>query len=337
MKHANIAFFVPHVGCPHRCSFCDQHVISGKGQPPSPQEVTKTLAAALKKMDGCFQAEIAFFGGSFTAIGRETMLSLLQAAACFVGPKKFMGIRVSTRPDAVNPEVLSLLRAYQVSAIELGAQSMDSRVLCLNRRGHTPEDVRSASHLIREWRFSLGLQMMTGLYGDTDAGALQTAKELAALAPDTMRIYPTAVLRGTELERRFLQGDYHPPTAEESIPLCAELLSYFTLHNIRVIRMGLHASPEIEGKLVAGAYHPAFRELCEGEILYRKICRRLEGLPSGAYRVRIHPAMVSRLVGQKKRNIRRLQELGYRLDICPDASAAVSDLQILKGEELGKE
>ena len=320
MKHANVAFFVPHAGCPHRCSFCDQHAISGAAQPPLPQQVSDTLKKALRQMPCPEEAEIAFFGGSFTAIRRETMLSLLRAAEGFIGPGRFHGIRISTRPDAISPEILDILKAYRVTAIELGAQSMDERVLALNRRGHTAEDVKNASHLIRQEGFSLGLQMMTGLYGDTDAGARMTARELAALHPDTMRIYPTAVLRGTELAERVREGSYHPPAAEESVALCTELLSFFTLHGIRVIRMGLHASPEIEEKLVAGAYHPAFRELCEGEMLYNRVYENLQEKGAGCYCVTVHPAMASRVVGHKKRNFERLQALGYRLSIKTDGT-----------------
>ncbi|MCI8441835.1 MAG: radical SAM protein [Provencibacterium sp.] len=327
MKHANIAFFVPHAGCPHRCSFCDQHAISGEAQPPSPDEVCQTLSGILQQQNHR-ETEIAFFGGSFTAIERKTMVALLKAASVFIGPGRFSGIRISTRPDAIDREVLSILQAYRVTSIELGAQSMDERVLLLNHRGHTAQDVRRACSLIRETGFSLGLQMMTGLYGDTDTGALQTAKELAALHPDTMRIYPTAVLRGTGLERLFREGAYRPPGVEESIPLCAELLRYFTSHGIRVIRMGLHASPELEERLVAGAYHPAFRELCEGELLYIEMKRRLQTLLPGAYRITVHPTMVSRAVGQKKRNLQRLQAAGYHLLVRQENSLPVAALNI---------
>ncbi len=139
MKHSNIAFFVPHLGCPHVCSFCDQRSISGASRQPQPQEVREVCGHALKHMTQQQRqnTEIAFFGGSFTAIDRETMLGLLEAAAPFCGAGKLAGIRISTRPDAVSEEILRLLRQYRVSAVELGAQSMDDRVLALNRRGHT--------------------------------------------------------------------------------------------------------------------------------------------------------------------------------------------------------
>ncbi|MCI8622367.1 MAG: radical SAM protein [Provencibacterium sp.] len=328
MKHANIAFFVPHAGCPHQCSFCDQRAISGQAQPPSPEEVKKTLLEALPAVQNRTETEIAFFGGSFTAIERRTMISLLEAAAPFVGPDRFSGIRISTRPDAVDLEILSILRTYHVTSVELGAQSMDDRVLTANRRGHTAGDVRRASRLIQKSGFSLGLQMMTGLYQDTDAGAWQTAQELARLRPDTMRIYPTVVLRGTELARRFQDGSYHPPTLEKTIPLCAHLLRYFALHDIQVIRLGLHANREIEGKILGGAYHPALRELCEGELLYSEMRDLLRASEPGSYQVSVHPSMISRIIGHGRRNVTRLQALGYRLSVRPDAALSVSDLKI---------
>ena len=184
MRHANIALFVPHIGCPHRCSFCDQNAISGAERPPEPADVTAACETALQSLGSrAAEAEIAFFGGSFTAIDRGYMLRLLDAARPYVRAGKVRGIRLSTRPDAVEPEVLSLLREYGVTTIELGAQSMDDRVLALNGRGHTADQVRRAACRVREMGFSLGLQMMTGLPGDTPEGAWYTARELASPLP----------------------------------------------------------------------------------------------------------------------------------------------------------
>ena len=205
MKHANIALFVPHIGCPHRCSFCDQNAISGAECPPEPADVTAACETALQSLGSrAAEAEIAFFGGSFTAIDRGYMLRLLDAARPYVRAGKVRGIRLSTRPDAVEPEVLSLLREYGVTTIELGAQSMDDRVLELNGRGHTADQVRRAACRVREMDFSLGLQMMTGLPGDTPEGAWYTARELAALSPAEVRIYPTVVLDGTRMGEWYL-------------------------------------------------------------------------------------------------------------------------------------
>ena len=169
MKHSNIAFFIPHIGCPNKCSFCNQNSISGANDIPHEKDVVDVLSNALKSLDEdkLSNTEIAFFGGSFTAIDRDYMLELLSAANRFVGKDKFSGIRISTRPDAIDDEVLALLKQYGVTAIDLGAQSMDGEVLEKNFRGHSVEDVVNASKLIQKYRFSLGLQMMTGLYCDT--------------------------------------------------------------------------------------------------------------------------------------------------------------------------
>lgn len=181
-------------------------------------------------------AEIAFFGGSFTAIGRDYMLELLEAAAPFVGGA-FRGIRISTRPDAVDGETLGLLRRYGVTAVELGAQSMDDGVLDQNLRGHTAADVERAAGLVRDAGFELGLQMMTGLYGSDEARDFMTAERLAACAPDTVRVYPTVVMEGTGLAALWRAGAYRPQTLEEAVSLGARLLEFFEGKGVRVIRM----------------------------------------------------------------------------------------------------
>ncbi len=205
MKHANVALFVPNNGCPHACSFCSQRSITGRQNQPEPRDVRSAAETALRSLRPveAKQAEIAFFGGSFTAIDRGYMLSLLRAAYPYVRDGRFYGIRISTRPDYIDDGILTLLRQYGVTTIELGAQSMDDRVLALNGRGHTAQQVVQASSLIRERGFRLGLQMMTGLYGDSAAGAKKTAEALASLLPACVRIYPTLVLRGTELGSRY--------------------------------------------------------------------------------------------------------------------------------------
>lgn len=319
MKHANIALFVPHIGCPHRCSFCDQNAISGAERPPEPEDVTAACETALQSLGSrAREAEIAFFGGSFTAIDRDYMLRLLEAARPYVRSEKVWGIRLSTRPDAVEPEMLRLLQEYGVTSIELGAQSMDDRVLALNGRGHTAEQVRQAARRVRESGFRLGLQMMTGLPGDTPEGAWHTARELAALSPEEMRIYPTVVLDGTRMGEWYRQGIYQPPGVEESVSLCAGLLDYLEGQGIRVIRLGLHASRSLEERLLGGAYHPAFRELCEGELLVQELLRSLSGQTPGPVAVRLNPRDRSRFTGPHRKNLTRLAGLGWQVTIKED-------------------
>ena len=217
MKHANIALFIPHNGCPHQCSFCNQVRITGMQKQPSPQDVISAVTTARESLgERLHKAEIAFFGGSFTAVEPNYMRSLLETASTFVKSGTVAGIRISTRPDALEAPVLDLLKRKGVTAIELGAQSMDDSVLAMNGRGHTAQQVREASRRIRDNGFSLGLQMMTGLYGSSAKQDRQTAEELAQLRPDTMRIYPTVVMEGTRLAELYQQGLYHPMELDEA-------------------------------------------------------------------------------------------------------------------------
>ena len=329
MKHSNIAFFIPHLGCPHQCSFCSQRSISGQQKPPAPEEVAATCRQALGEIPkGRRQeTEIAFFGGSFTAVRREYQQALLEAAAPFCGEDGFSGIRISTRPDCVSRENLDFLKQYPVSAIELGVQSMNNEVLRLNGRGHTAEQALEASARVRAYGFSLGLQMMTGLYGDCKESTYETAEKLISCRPDTVRIYPTVVIRGTELCRLYEAGLYHPMTAEETVPLAADLMERFRQAGIRVIRVGLHASRELERDLVAGAYHPAFRELCEGEIYYRLAMEQLRKLGKPEAEIWVAPGAVSKLVGQGKINRIRMNQAGFHVIIKQDAALRPYELR----------
>lgn len=318
----NVAVFVPHVGCPNQCSFCDQRAITGGAQAPTPQQVWDTArSAAVHLGDRVKETEIAFFGGSFTAIPREQMVSLLAPAKEAVERFGFRGLRCSTRPDAVDREVLSLLKAYHMAAVELGAQSMDSQVLELNHRGHTPEDTVRAAGLIREAGLELGVQMMTGLYGSTSEKDLKTAKALIALGPDTARIYPTVVLEGTPLAELYRRGLYRPQTVEEAVDLCARLLPLFEEAGVRVIRLGLHAEKDVERRRIAGAYHPALRELAESRLFLSRLLPELEKLPQGRYQVKVRPRELSIAIGQRRANVRALEDRGYQVGFVPGEEA----------------
>ena len=244
MKKGNISIFVPHIGCPQKCSFCNQNTITGSHSVPTPDDVKNAVETALLKTE--YEYEIAFFGGSFTAIERAYMISLLETAKPYIESGKIKGIRCSTRPDAIDDEVLSLLKSYGVTAIELGAQSMNDAVLSANLRGHTADDVRNASRLIKEYGFELGLQMMTDLYLSTPELDIETAKEIIKLNPDTVRIYPTVTLKNTYLEKLMIEGKYIPSSIESTISLCAKLVPMFNDKGIKIIRLGLHASDDVK-------------------------------------------------------------------------------------------
>ncbi len=307
-NHANISVFVPHLGCPNKCSFCNQHYIARTSSLPNADTVKEAVETAVKsKSYNPESTEIAFFGGSFTAIERVYMLSLLGAAFRYVQNGAVKGIRISTRPDCINAEILGILKQYGVTAIELGAQSMSDEVLTLNKRGHTAADVVNASKMIKEYGFSLGLQMMTGLYGDDDKKALYTARKIIELKPDTVRIYPTIVLEDTLLADLVRAGNYTPQTLDSAVGLCSELLNMFKADNIRVIRTGLHTIDE--EKYLAGPWHPAFKELCDSAFYLKKAKEILTD--KGNYEITVNPRELSKMIGQKRENVNKLKELGY--------------------------
>ena len=264
------------------------------------------------------KAEIAFFGGSFTAVPRDYMLELLEAAD--EGLRKYgcyNGIRCSTRPDCISEEIISVLKQYGVTAVELGAQSMSGEVLKLNERGHSAEDVRRAAGLISESGIELGLQMMTGLYGDTPQRCRETAKEFIKLNPKTVRIYPTVILKGTRLGELFESGEYQSFGFDETVALCAELLREFNSAGVRVIRMGLHASPEVERDMLGGVYHPAFREIVESRLFLEDMKKELFQREKGDYVILTDPKNISKAVGQKRANIAAMKALGYNVAVKP--------------------
>ena len=238
MKKGNISIFVPHLGCPCQCSFCNQKTITGQANQPTPQDVDKAVKTALKSKG--FDYEIAFFGGSFTAIDREYMISLLKAANKYIKSNEVKGIRISTRPDYIDKEILDILKSYGVTSIELGAQSMSDDVLLANDRGHSAESVFKSSELIKSYGFSLGLQMMTGLYKSDIQKDLYTAETFVKINPDTVRIYPTVIMKDTKLAELYLNGEYTPYSLEKSVNLCSKLIELFEKNNIKIIRLGLH-------------------------------------------------------------------------------------------------
>jgi len=306
--HSNISIFVPHIGCPNKCSFCNQRHITGAFNAPHPEDVDNAVAAAKKSKNyNPKTTEIAFFGGSFTAINRHYMLGLLKAAAFYVESGDVSGIRISTRPDAIDDEILTILKENHVTAIELGAQALNDRVLRMNNRGHNTADVYKASALIKQYGFELGLQLMTGLFGDSDSSAVRTAKRVIEILPDTVRIYPTIVLKDTDLAALNADGIYTPQTLEEAVNLAVKLYTMFTENGIKVIRLGLHS---IENKAyIAGPWHPAFSELCQSQIMLNTALKILK--EKGKYTLYVGKSDVSKMTGQKKSNLLHLASMGY--------------------------
>jgi histone acetyltransferase (RNA polymerase elongator complex component) len=330
-SHANIPIFVPHGGCRERCSFCNQRAASGQIVAPTPADVREMLEKAYRSLgEKARSAQIAFFGGSFTALPPEERRPLLAVAKPYVDAGAFAGIRISTRPDCVDEDILDELLAAGVVAVELGAQSMDDAVLAANHRGHTAAQVTDAATRIRQRGLELGLHMMTGLYRATPTSDKATALALAELRPDTMRIHPTLVLRDTALARLYEAGQYTPETLEEAVESCANILAIFWERGIPVIRLGLHDEPSLAENLLAGPYHPAFRELVEGNILLRKALAAIQaaGIAPGDVTLEVHPRNISTMAGQNRRNMAALAEQGFQARIRPNDSVPPLEVQV---------
>ncbi|MDE6780660.1 MAG: radical SAM protein [Ruminococcus sp.] len=332
MKHSNISIFIPHNGCPNKCSFCNQHTISGAQKSPTADEVFQICQKALAEIRSPENAEIAFFGGSFTAIPRDYMLELLETAVQFVGKGKFHGIRISTRPDCIDGQVLEILKHYNVTSIELGSQSMNDDVLRLNDRGHTAEDVFRASRLIREYGFELGLQMMVGLYGSTGANEIETVSDIIEIRPDTVRIYPVVILKNTRLAELLESGEYKPLEFNEVLEICSAALELFEGVGIKVIKCGLHASEFVEKDMVGGFYHPAFRELCES-LIYRQKTEefiKYHKPENNIYKVAVNPSCISKAVGHKRSNTEYFSKCGFEVKFVGDSSIPVCEVGEVK-------
>lgn len=329
---ANVAIFVPHNGCPNKCSFCDQRHITGCVSQPDANDVKNTLEIALNSLkEKSYESEIAFFGGSFTAIDRKYMLELLESTREYID--KFKGIRISTRPDAIDDEVLYVLKNYNVTSIELGAQSMVDSVLLANMRGHSAEDVIKASGLIKSYGFSLGLQMMTGLYKSNDELDIFTAQEFIKIKPETVRIYPTVVLENTTLAELYKEKQYNPPDVGEACRLCAKLIPMFEKAYIKIIRVGLHDSETLKSNMIGGAFHPAFRELCEAQIYLDKIITEidLKNINLGDVKIYVPKSDLSKAIGQKGINKQRLISLGFKPVFIPKETLADRQVLVTKG------
>jgi histone acetyltransferase (RNA polymerase elongator complex component) len=313
----SIALFIPHMGCPHSCSFCDQRSISGQKDPVTPETVRTELQRAFARPQP-ENVEIAFFGGSFTCLARERMIAFLEEARPYLESGQAASLRCSTRPDGITPEILDILERYRMRTVELGAQSLDDGVLRRNGRGHTAADVERAVSLLKSRGFRVGLQIMTGLPGDTEETLQQTVDRVAALRPDMLRVYPTVVVDGTPLARWMREGQFTPVDVEGSIRLCTPILRRMRQEQIPIIRMGLHAEKELEPLILGGGYHPAFRELCESRLLREDWTPELQKLPKGKVTLTVPPRMISRAVGQKRSNLRYWAELGYQVTVRGD-------------------
>lgn len=333
-KQYIIPIFVPHLGCPNNCTFCNQKTISGQVNEVTAKDVKEIVEYYLdsfKEKDR--YTEIAFFGGSFTGIELEKQEELLNSAYEFIKTKKVNSIRVSTRPDYIDKDKLKLLKKYKVKTIELGVQSTNDYVLRRCKRNHTFEDVKKASKLIRRYGFVLGHQMMVGLPESNLLDEIRTAKDLAKLRPKIMRIYPVLVLKGTELEKEYADGTYFPLSVDQAVERCKELCYFFAKKRITVIRVGLQPTDTISdftknknSQVVAGPYHDTFRQLVEASINYDKIVNKIKSYNVKVKEVKIFtsPENVNNVVGYKRENIKKLKDY-YDVDVKIEQNKKMKD------------
>lgn len=309
-RESIIPVFVPHLGCPNDCVFCNQRRISGQQLPAGPETVRNAIDSAAAFLPKGERRQLAFYGGSFTAIPVAIQESLLSIAKEYLDRGDIHSIRLSTRPDAIDDTVLDRLCRYGVETVELGAQSLNDEVLILAGRGHTAEDVENASRLIKSRGFKLILQMMTGLPGDSPERDVETARKIIALNPDGVRIYPTVIVRDTALYDMWKAGTYPEHSVEDAVQVCAQLLPMFEAANIPVIRLGLNPTDDLSGgDAAAGAYHPALGELVKNRIMLREAESVLVDAEQGeAVMLEVGRGKTSQMVGQKRANLEYLKE-----------------------------
>ena len=304
-----IPVFVPHLGCPNDCVFCNQRRISGSQVPATAQTVKNAIEAAAALTPPGTKRQLAFYGGSFTAIPEAQQTALLEAARPYLESGAISSVRLSTRPDAIDAVTLKRLKSYGVEVIELGAQSMCDRVLELSGRGHDSASVEEASRLIKSYGFDLILQMMTGLPGDTDESCIETAKRIIELSPNGVRIYPTVIVRDTALCDAWLAGRYKEHTVEDAVRVCAKIVPLFDEAGIPIIRMGLNPTEDLSGgDALGGAYHPALGELVRSRLMLEKARQALSGIaPGSSVALLVNRSDVSKMAGQHRCNIEALK------------------------------
>ena len=306
MRHINIPVFIPHLGCPNQCVFCNQRTISGVRE-FDPNSVRDIIDEALSTVTRDDFVEIAFFGGSFTGIDRELMISLLDIAYSYVCDGRVTSIRCSTRPDYIDEEIIGILKKYRVCVVELGLQSTSDRVLEITKRNHSFADEARACKLIAESGLKLVGQMMVGLPGATLEDELQTARFIIDAGADSARVYPTVVFRDTELCSMSIDGIYKPLSLEDAVYRTAKVVELLRTAGVKVIRVGLCASDNLsaDDTYFAGPNHPALGELVENRIYYDKISDKMQELSlnsESVVEIYIPRGATSKAVGQKKRN-----------------------------------
>jgi len=326
-----IPIFIPHEGCPHSCVFCNQHRISGvRGRPVTGPEVAEIISTWLERgrKKSSPLVQVAFYGGSFTGLPKARQQELLSSVQPFIQSDEVQAIRLSTRPDYIDPGSVVFLQEHQVATVELGVQSLDDAVLQRSLRGHRAVDVTTASALLGAAGMELGIQLMVGLPGQTFTSLRKTVARVITLAPAFIRIYPVLVVAGSGLELEYGRGEYQPLSLSRAVLQAAWMKKKMTAQGIRVVRMGLQPGPELERSLVAGPYHPAFGELVNARLMLRQTRKLLSRVPPGQQiRLQISNRDQSVFRGIRSANIHRLTSLGlsdrFTLHTDPDQPRGV--------------
>ncbi len=310
-KHYTIPVFIPELACPFQCVFCNQRKITGRQFIPDDSEIIRTIDEHLLSFkEKERNVEIGFFGGSFTGIPIEQQAHYLKLVRPYFKKREITGIRLSTRPDYINPRVLDLLKQWDVGTIELGAQSFDEDVLKQSFRGHTARQTEKAAKAILDYGFDLGLQMMIGLPGDTLEKTINTAKRIVELGASDTRIYPTVVIKDTALYQWYKNGEYQPLSLEEAVDWVKKILPVFEEAGIKIIRVGLHPSEGLLSgeELIAGPFHPSFRELVLTEIWRDLLTTIPETKKQDHIEIRVPPGQINYAIGYNGKNRKRLLE-----------------------------
>lgn len=308
MKHYNIPIFISHFGCPNACVFCNQKKINGRETDVTMEDVKKIIEIYLETLPKNSKKEVAFFGGTFTGISLNLQKEYLKTVYEYIKKGLIDGIRLSTRPDCINREIVEQLKKYGVTSVELGVQSLDEKVLKATARYYPVETVEQACALLKEYGMELGIQLMIGLPESTMESDYATAIKALTMKPDTARIYPTLVIKNTKMEEMFLKGEYKALSIDEAVERTRKVYSLLESNGVNVIRVGLQPSEDLreEGVVLGGPFHPAFRELVETEIYYnffKTIAEREKRLD-----IEADERNISKLVGIKKANKERLKE-----------------------------
>lgn len=328
MKKITVPFFISHQGCPHTCVFCDQRTISGaSGTLPTAGQIRDRIALWSSTAGGR-PLEVAFFGGTFTALPDEVQAKLLAPLQPLLKDGTLDSVRISTRPDSIEADHVVWLAERGVRTIELGVQSLDDAVLAASGRGHTAEESLSAVRCIKSSGLQAGAQLMPGLPGDTPGSSLASLEQVLAAGADFIRIYPTVVLKGTELARRYAAGEFTPLSLERGTYLCKILLQRAMQAGIPVIRIGLQADQGLDAEhVLAGCWHPALGQLVRSGLYADLLCRFV--LPGQHVTVYCHPSRLADVVGMKRSNLQSQAGRGVRMQVVPDADLKREELKVV--------